>query len=79
MPPKLIFPFCFLFSIYNTCFAQGPKLMLPIGHTDIVRSARFSPDGKKIVTTSNDKTAKIWETANGCRFCHYCLDSKRAF
>ncbi len=65
MPPKLILPFCFLFSIYNTCFAQGPKLMLPIGHTDIVRSARFSPDGKKIVTTSNDKTAKIWETATG--------------
>ena len=67
MPPKLILPFCFFFllSIYNTCFAQGPKLMLPIGHTDIVRSARFSPDGKKIVTTSNDKTAKIWEAATG--------------
>ena len=30
------------------------------GHTDDVRSACFSPDGSKIVTASDDETAKIW-------------------
>ena len=30
-----------------------------------VFSAAFSPDGKRIVTGSSDKTAKVWETASG--------------
>ena len=28
---------------------------------DRVRSAAYSPDGKRIVTVSMDKTAKVWE------------------
>ncbi len=46
-------------------FAQQPKLMLPIGHTEEITSARFSPDGKKVVTVSADKTAKIWDAESG--------------
>ena len=34
-------------------------------HTKQLRSAVFSPDGKFIVTLSEDTTAKIWETATG--------------
>ena len=34
-------------------------------HTCGVRSAAFSPDGKKIVTASYDKTAKIWDASTG--------------
>ncbi|NJN13554.1 MAG: WD40 repeat domain-containing protein [Richelia sp. RM1_1_1] len=30
---------------------------------DTVNTASFSPDGKYILTTSNDKTAKIWDTS----------------
>ncbi|MBI4675618.1 MAG: NACHT domain-containing protein [Chloroflexi bacterium] len=32
---------------------------------DDVNSARFSPDGQRIVTTSNDRTARIWDAATG--------------
>jgi len=33
-----------------------------VGHTDEVRSAAFSPDGKRVVTASLDGTAKVWDT-----------------
>jgi WD40 repeat protein len=39
-------------------------LTLP-GHTGIVTSLAFSPDGKRVVTGSIDKTIKVWDTANG--------------
>ncbi|WP_345430287.1 WD40 repeat domain-containing protein [Actinoallomurus vinaceus] len=32
------------------------------GHTDLVWSAAWSPDGRKIVTGSEDGTARIWNT-----------------
>ena len=35
------------------------------GHEAEVTSAVFSPDGKRIVTASNDGTAKIWLTQEG--------------
>ena len=30
-----------------------------------VSSAAFSPDGKRIVTASWDKTARVWDAATG--------------
>jgi uncharacterized caspase-like protein len=35
-----------------------------IGHPGIA-TAKFSPDGKKIITASGDSTAKIWDVASG--------------
>jgi WD40 repeat protein len=35
------------------------------GHSDVVNSVAFSPDGQRIVTGSNDKTAKVWDEATG--------------
>ncbi|HUS66032.1 MAG TPA: hypothetical protein VMZ28_15875, partial [Kofleriaceae bacterium] len=35
------------------------------GHTDFVRDARFSPDGRTIATISDDRTARLWDTATG--------------
>jgi len=35
------------------------------GHGKLVRSATFSPDSKYIVTASADKTARVWDVANG--------------
>jgi eukaryotic-like serine/threonine-protein kinase len=35
------------------------------GHRDGVRCAAYSPDGVRIVTASDDGTAKVWEAAGG--------------
>ena len=38
---------------------------LDLGHGVAVLSAAFSPDGKRIVTASSDKTARVWDAATG--------------
>ncbi len=38
-----------------------PQLVMPIGHTGKVYSADFSPDGRKILTASEDFTANVWD------------------
>ncbi|HEX9989622.1 MAG TPA: hypothetical protein VGE45_14240 [Chloroflexia bacterium] len=35
------------------------------GHTDLVNSVAWSPDGRWIATASDDNTAKVWDAANG--------------
>ncbi len=35
------------------------------GHQDVLLRVAWSPDGTRIVTTSNDRTAKIWDAATG--------------
>ena len=42
-----------------------PDLMTLRGHTAPVYSASFSPDGSRIVTAGNDKTAKVWDARSG--------------
>jgi WD40 repeat protein/TPR repeat protein len=54
--------------------AGGAQLAVLSGHGEgipsdeeggNVRSAAFSPDGQRIVTASNDKSARIWDAATG--------------
>ena len=35
------------------------------GHSDKVYSVKFSPDGKRIVSGSEDNFVKIWDAATG--------------
>jgi WD40 repeat protein len=35
------------------------------GHEDVVRGVAISPDGTRVATASNDKTAKVWDAATG--------------
>ncbi len=35
------------------------------GHTGAVNSVAFSPDGARLSTASEDKTARVWNSATG--------------
>src|SRR5207248_384086 len=49
----------------------GPRLMRPTaiatlkGHTDLVWSVAYSPDGKMLASGSWDPTIKLWDVATG--------------
>ena len=45
--------------------AGAKKVLDLVGHNGTVQSTQYSPDGKKIVTTSTDKTARIWDSKSG--------------
>lgn len=45
--------------------ASGQPIRSFTGHTDLVASAAFSPDGKKIVSGGRDRTLKVWDVETG--------------
>ncbi len=52
-------------SVENTAriwdVASGKTVAVLAGHTERLRSVRYSPDGRRIVTASYDGTARIWD------------------
>jgi WD40 repeat protein/serine/threonine protein kinase len=45
--------------------AQAPRLVHLWHHGHEVEHAAFSPDGRRVVTTSKDRTARVWDTDTG--------------
>ena len=45
--------------------ATGRPLGLPMIHQDTVQAVAFSPDGKTVLTGSNDKAARLWDATTG--------------
>ncbi len=52
-------------SVFQDARAADRQLAVLAGHTDKVRAAAFSPDGRRIVTGSYDKSARIWDAETG--------------
>ena len=49
----------------NVWIIEDEPLTILRGHKDVVWSATFSPDGKFVVTGSEDRTAKLWDVTAG--------------
>jgi WD40 repeat protein/tRNA A-37 threonylcarbamoyl transferase component Bud32 len=45
--------------------STGKEVRLLRGHTDFVTRAAFSPDSKRLATSSVDRTVKMWDVATG--------------
>jgi eukaryotic-like serine/threonine-protein kinase len=43
----------------------APPVIPPLEHADRITWAQFSRDGRLVVTTSADATARVWDTATG--------------
>lgn len=43
----------------------GKVIATLAGHTAYITEATYSPDGKRIITISNDATAKVWDAETG--------------
>jgi len=50
-------------KIWDPCAGECKQTLS--GHTDVVFSAVFSPDGSSILTASTDNTAKLWDCRTG--------------
>ena len=49
-------------TLENVLLGQNPSCL---GHTSAVKSVGFSPDGKFIVSGSEDNTVRVWDATNG--------------
>ena len=54
-----------LFSIGITKGKWATLINVLYGHAGEVNSAVFSPDGARIITTSDDRTVRLWDSAAG--------------
>ncbi len=44
---------------------EGRETLTLKGHSELVWSVSFSPNGKRIVSGSGDKTLKVWDAQTG--------------
>ena len=59
-------------------FETGQERITLTGHRDYVKSVTYSPDGRRILTVSNDETAKLWDAESGRERLNFDLHSKYA-
>jgi WD40 repeat protein len=62
-------------KVWNTV---GEELRTLMGHTGMVRTAAWSPDGKLLATSADDGTARIWDSESGKELTSISGNSKFA-
>jgi WD40 repeat protein len=65
MNVRLLAVFFLLSGFCLNAVAQDVVVFPQLGHTDTVRSVAFSPDGKQILSGSEDGTIKFWDADTG--------------
>lgn len=65
MKNLILFFLIVLQGAFPSGFAQEIRLGVPLGHTNAIYGIQYSPDGKLILTSSGDYTAKIWCAQDG--------------
>ncbi len=57
--------FLLILAIVTNNQAQELQLVAPMGHTENIESIEFNHDGTRIVSSSYDNTAKLWDVESG--------------
>jgi WD40 repeat protein/serine/threonine protein kinase len=52
-------------NVFEAARAADTAVLALTGHTGRINYASFSPDGTRVVTASNDLTARIWDAGSG--------------
>jgi WD40 repeat protein/serine/threonine protein kinase len=52
-------------NVFQEARAADLQALALVGHTGIVRTAVFSADGRRVLTSSSDGSARIWDAASG--------------
>ncbi|KAB8331286.1 hypothetical protein SD80_026025, partial [Scytonema tolypothrichoides VB-61278] len=51
------------------------QLLTLNGHSDSVRAVIVTPDGKRVISASDDSTLKVWDLADGKVVTNFTADS----
>jgi WD40 repeat protein len=61
-------------KVYDTFTKEPPRSLK--GHTGFISGAMLSPDGTRIISTSTDGTARLWDVVAGQEILRWDLESQ---